>query len=265
MRGQIDTFWLPKAGATESEYEDASANSVSDERCVELDAGCDDIRIAVSDGATESLLSGRWADALSRRVATEPLPQRRWSAAITAAIEDWPEQLDAYREERIQRGKPIAWYEEPGLERGAEATLVALRLRNSYNGGGGYWWSMAVGDATLFHIRGGHTFARSFPLRRSDAFDTSPHLIRSLDHDGVFKKRLRKTTGDWQSGDVFFLCTDALAAWFLERNELSERPWETWRNFEDTQCQQFESWAHTERSGGRLKNDDVTLVRVNCF
>lgn len=264
MRGQIDTFWLPKAGATEAEYEDASANSVSEADAVELDAEIDDVRVAVSDGATESLLSGRWAHELSRRVATEPLPHRLWRDAIKLAIEEWPKHLDDYRRQRLERNKPIAWYEEPGLEHGAEATLLSLRLRNPRDGEQGRWWSMAVGDATLFHVRGSE-LTRSFPLKHSSAFSTSPSLVRSLDHDGSYKRRLRKTAGEWQPEDIFFLCTDALAAWFLERFEQSDRPWEIWRDFGGTDCQSFDTWVADERTSGRLKNDDVTLVRVQCF
>lgn len=264
MLGQIDTFWLPKAGATVEEYEDASANSVKDDLTVALEPEFDDVRVAVADGATESLLSGSWAKALSQRVANEQLPRRRWSDAIKFAIQDWPAHLDAYRAERVRREKPIAWYEEPGLERGAEATIVALRLGNPRDGGTGYWWSMAVGDATLFQVRG-ETCVRAFPMQRSSAFGTSPNLVRSLDHEGAFKHRLRRTSGNWQREDMFFLCTDALAAWFLERSEESEKPWHVWRDFGSDDCQPFDDWVSVERRSGRLKNDDVTLVRVHCF
>jgi len=264
MDGQIDTFWLPKAGVSTKEYEDASANSVGEGPTAELTTDLDDVRVAVADGATESLLSGRWASALTRRVATEELRHRRWSDAIQMAIDDWPAYLDAYREERLNRDKPIAWYEEPGLERGAEATLVALRLRNPHDGRPGYWWAIAVGDATLFQVRD-EACKRAFPVQRSASFGTSPNLIRSLDHEGAFKRRLLKTKGDWQSGDLFFLCTDALAAWFIERLENFERPWEIWQDFGSDECQSFDHWVDNERTFGRLKNDDVTLVRINCF
>ncbi|AWT52255.1 protein phosphatase 2C domain-containing protein [Mycolicibacterium smegmatis] len=264
MRGQIDTFWLPKAGATDAEYEDASANSVSDQGSVDLTPEVDDVRIAVADGATESLLSGNWARALSQRVVTEQVSHRRWADSIKLAIEDWPAQLDAYRAERDSRNKPIAWYEEPGLARGAEATLIALRLRNAREDGNAYWWSMAVGDATLFQIRG-DSCLRTFPMKRSESFNTAPDLIRSLDHESTFKIRLRKTSGAWQPEDLFFLCTDALAAWFLERREHREKPWEVWRDFGSDDCITFERWVDEERGNGRLKNDDVTLVRMHCF
>jgi hypothetical protein len=263
MYGQIDTFWLPKAGAAYKEYEDASANSISDGLTAEMTTETDDVRVAVADGATESLLSKDWAYALTRRVATEELRPRQWSDAIKFAIDDWPAYLEAYRGDRLNRDKPIAWYEEPGLEKGAEATLVALRLRNPNNGRPGYWWSMAVGDATLFQIRDA-ACRRAFPIERSTDFGTSPNLIRSLDQLGMFKRRLRRTKGDWQSGDMFFLCTDALAAWFLERWEHSERPWEAWSDF-GSETKLFDTWVTDERASGRLKNDDVTLVRVNCF
>lgn len=264
MLGQIDTFWLPKAGLTDAEYEDAAANSVSDELTVELSPEIDDVKVTVADGATESLLSGSWAKALSHSVATEQLRHRHWPDAIKSAIQDWPAYLNSYREDRILRNKPVAWYEEPGLERGAEATLAALRLRNPRSGRPGCWWSMAVGDATLFQIRG-ETCNRAFPMRRSCDFNTAPDLIRSLDHESSFKKRLKKTKGDWQPDDLFFLCTDALAAWFLERLEDEDQPWSIWRDFGSSDCQTFPSWVDNERACGRLKNDDVTLVRVHCF
>jgi len=264
MLGQIDTFWLPKAGLTAAEYEDAAANNVGDELTVELSEQVDDVKVAVADGATESLLSGRWAQLLSRHVAVDPLRHRHWADAITTAIQEWPDYLSAYRDERVRRSRPIAWYEEPGLERGAEATLTALRLRNARDGRPGYWWSMAVGDASLFHIRGDDV-QRAFPMRSAGAFNTTPHLVRSLDHEGAFRQRLRKTQGEWQSEDLFFLCTDALAAWFLEAHNNHEKPWATWRDFGSSDCQPFDDWVDTERSQGRLKNDDVTLVRVHCF
>lgn len=265
MRGQISTFWLPKAGATEQEYEDASANNLSDHATVDLAPKDDDIRVAVADGATESVLSGSWARALVHRVARDEIPHRRWTDAIKSAIDDWPAYIAEYRDQREQRSKPIAWYEEAKLERGAEATLVALRLRNPLpDSARGCWWSMAVGDATIIQIRHGEC-VRAFPMKRSQAFDTSPDLIRSLDSSGTFKRRLRKASGDWQSGDAFFLCTDALAAWFLQRHEHSERPWEIWCAFSAESHQTFEDWVTDERENGRLKNDDVTLVRVDCY
>lgn len=264
MRGQIDTYWLPKSGATDAEYEDAYANSLNDGPTVDMGPEDDDVRLVVSDGATESFLSGQWARLMSHCVATNDLPHRRWADAIKVAVEEWPRELSAYREDRNQRNKPITWYEEPGLERGAEATLLAMRIRNSRDDQPGYWWSMAVGDATLFHVRG-DSCVRAFPVGRSADFGTSPHLVRSLDIDGQFKQRLKKTQGSWQPEDLFFLCTDALAAWFLERKEASETPWRTWRDFGSDDCQQFDSWVEQERSSGRLKNDDVTLVRLHCF
>lgn len=263
-RGQIDTFWLPKAGSSDDEYEDAAANSVSDMLTTDFNQDVDEVLIAVADGATESLLSGPWARALAKRVVAEPLRHRRWADAIQLAIQDWPGQLDEYRRERSDRDKPIAWYEEPGLTRGADATLVALRIRKPMSGRPGYWWSVAVGDATLFHVRGDRCL-RAFPLRRSTAFDTSPDLIRSLDTAGAYRRHFKKTQGEWLSADMFFLCTDALAAWFLQSCEHGEQPWDIWGDFGTQDCQAFESWVVEERGSGRLKNDDVTLVRVHCF
>jgi hypothetical protein len=78
------------------------------------------------------------------------------AGAIADALASWPAILDGYMRHRANIGRPIAWYEEPGIQRGAFATFIGLEFRDG--GGpdhGGAFTVGAVGDACLFQIRGG--------------------------------------------------------------------------------------------------------------
>jgi hypothetical protein len=55
--------------------------------------------------------------------------------------------------------------------------------------------------------------------------------------------------------------TDALAQWFLAEAELGRRPWSALARAVATP-EGFAAFVDCLRGGGALRNDDVTLVRV---
>jgi hypothetical protein len=73
---------------------------------------------------------------------------------------------------------------------------------------------------------------------------------------------VRLANGSVAEGDDFFVCTDALAAWFLARAEEGSRPWETLRDLTEAS---FADWVSLVRRTGELRNDDVTLVHVDIW
>lgn len=257
MRGNAVARWWQKDGSTENEYEDAYAVGAPG-RDDSWQLTDDALRVAVADGATESMLSGRWARSLVRTYADSQRMQLR--GCVFRAVSGWPQSLQDYKEGREQAGRPISWYEEPGLERGAHATLLVAEFRSEPGGRTGTWLAEAVGDSCLFQVSDG-VLTAAFPLEASAEFGSSPALV----HTGLRKRRLldrhRATrTGTWTSGDTFFLCTDALAEWFLSQHESAAAPWLTWRDLPGPE--EFRGWVADERRAGRLKNDDVTLVTV---
>lgn len=248
-------WWWQKHGSAEREYEDAFA--------VGGGRGDGRIRVAIADGATESMLSGRWAQSL---VGTYTRSRRlQLLGCISRALRGWPGSLQEYKERREQDGRPIAWYEEPGLERGAHATLLVAEFRSGPDGRTGTWTAEAIGDSCLFHVSG-DGLQTAFPLVASKEFGSAPALV----HTGVRSRRLLHdhravSAGTWSSGDSFFLCTDALAEWFLAQHEQSAEPWGVWAAFRSSGSEEdFRGWVADERRAGRLKNDDVTLVNVRC-
>jgi hypothetical protein len=77
--------------------------------------------------------------------------------------------------------------------------------------------------------------------------------------DGPRAKRCRRE-GDWQTEDVLYLMTDALAQWFLKAAEDRRRPWEALRDIQARD--HFASWVEQLRAAGEMRNDDVTLIRI---
>ncbi len=255
VRGVLSSFWLPRGGSRAEDYEDAFCPRRTGARTGTR------LRLAVADGASESMLSGLWADLLVRtwcRTRTRPADE-----VVAAAMSGWDATLVAYLDGREAGHRPIEWFEQPGLERGAHATLLGLEVwPESRPGGGGQWSAVSLGDSCLFQVRG-DTLVRSFPVDDAASFGNAPKLVpsRSGQHGRVMAA-LERADGTWEDGDVLFLTTDALAAWFLGDAAAGGTPWQELSAIEPDDHDGFATWAEHERAGGRLRNDDLTLLRL---
>jgi hypothetical protein len=70
--------------------------------------------------------------------------------------------------------------------------------------------------------------------------------------------------GAWQPGDAFYLMTDALAYWFMRETEEGRTPWRVLRDLNTSdEIKPFREWVKTLRVEGAMRNDDVTLLRVD--
>ena len=244
-------FHVPKRGNVESEYEDAYFPRQMCRRDLS------EFHCAVADGASESAFSGEWARLLvrgycHRRVTLERL-QRCWL--------------------RLATRRPVPWYLEAKIRRGAHAALVGLSIRDGQPSEplGGSWEIEAVGDSCFFHVRGNELLTVA-PISNSDEFNNSPHLI-STDASSSFgleESRLTVVSGEWQPRDAFYLLTDALAQWMLSELEAGRAPWPLFHGLRDADdhCgsgagpRSFESVVAELREKGGLHNDDTTLLRV---
>ncbi|MGH3417869.1 MAG: hypothetical protein ACRDSS_15470, partial [Actinocrinis sp.] len=215
----------PKAGSSESEYEDAWWVPRGAPSAVE---GC---TVAVADGASESLLAGAWANMLVRGIGAlsgADMDDALFAQRICETAARWPGYLGRYVRRREKAGRPIAWYEEPKLEQGAYATVLGVSLRRASGpvySGGGVWTAAALGDSCAFQVRGERLVA-AFPLASPEDFDTSPDLAgtRNPDRDLIERRTLTRR-GTWLPGDVFYLATDAASQWFLAQDAVDGRPW----------------------------------------
>lgn len=259
MQGHVAVFRVPKSGAPLRECEDAACLWPA------VDGGDFDetsFRVAVADGASESLLAGRWARCLSETFveaggATEAAFLRGYGEALLC----WDASMEGYRDKRAADGSPVQWYEEPGLERGAYSTLVFAEILDE----GGQLHAAAIGDSCVFQIRD-EELILAFPLSDPELFTSQPALLPSrVIPDAVVSDNLVCCVTEWQSGDSVFLMTDALSAWFLRGCAAGGRPWSRLRDLDEAEPSDFADWVPHLRDAAELRDDDTTLVRVDLY
>jgi serine/threonine protein phosphatase PrpC len=233
MLASATAWWAPKAGNAAQEYEDAYA--------VEAAA----LRFAVADGASETSFAKQWAEMLVDRFVHEPPAPaglREWVAPMQAA---WA---------GTNQPKATAWYAEEKARDGAFSSLLGLAIDH------GRWHAMAIGDSCLFVVRSGKIL-RAFPLDKAEQFSNRPVLLSSVSraNQRVWDE-VRLDEGELQTRDQLLLMTDALAQWFLVEAEMGRRPWAALAKA--TTQEAFSALVDVLRSGGALRNDDTTLVRI---
>lgn len=244
-------FWAPKQGNEDSEYEDAFWPRKS----IEQRATC--FRCAVADGATETSYSGIWAKQLVRY----------WCKNCPATGFD-PDRFRSLQQRwsTIVRKRPLPWYAEENIRRGAFAAILGLVLYDDVDreGSGPHWQAIAVGDSCLVQMRDEEVLVR-FPLADSAAFTNRPHLLSSNPaHTSRIVDHVRNMHGTWQAGDAFYLMTDALACWFMREDEKGRAPWRVFRDLNTSdEVKPFREWVEVLRKEGAMRNDDVTLLRVD--
>jgi len=220
---------VAKAGCGPAENEDALA----------VEAG----RAAVCDGASEGWGSGLWARHLAEALV---------SAAV--APPNFAEWLDAVRQS-FTPAPAVSWYAEAKLAVGAFSTLLGVAF-SPVPGGGLKFHAVAVGDTGLFHVRADKLLA-GFPVETASEFGNRPALVGSGPGAGVEPAWF---AGRAESGDRFYLLTDALAEWFLRSVEAGTAPWQVLDAVSN--AAEFENWVQSQRANKHLKNDDTTLVRT---
>jgi hypothetical protein len=100
---------------------------------------------------------------------------------------------------------------------------------------------------------------KSLPLSDAASFNSAPLLVasdptlyRSSAHALVID------SGACQNNDVLFLLSDAVAAWYLEHFEPSDFS----RVLESNDDAAIAAFFENERDAGRIKNDDIAVVRL---
>jgi hypothetical protein len=247
----VRTFWVQKRGGSPQEYEDAfwvGPGGNSDGEIQEKS-----LTVAVADGASESLLAGRWASRLVGVFGT-----------VRNAVNGWDQEVLRYTAEREERGAPIQWYEEPGLATGAHATILAVHFSDGREGRASTWRAVGLGDTCLFQVRN-ESLYESFPISDPAEFSYQPPLLASRGTDaGKLRRHIKMKSSDWERGDSFYLATDALSAWFLRTNESEGRPWAPLRDMDTIDFElEFSEWVDEQRDLGQIHNDDTTLIRID--
>jgi hypothetical protein len=236
---QVRQFLLPKLDHELSECEDAIA------------VNTENSRFAVADGATEAFDARNWAE----RLATHWVENE---SALT--VEDFREWVTQEGRELHDswNGLTLSWYSEEKARTGSFAAFVGVELDLKTDPPS--WKAIALGDTCLVHCRNG-ALLKSFPLSRSDSFNAAPVLVASdaSMHENAMKSLVIES-GECESGDTLLLLSDGVASWFLERLEKNDFAANDFlQTQEDEQLKQF---FDDERLNGRMRNDDLAVLRV---
>lgn len=239
-------FWLQKEGCSPEEYEDAY--SLPELSSAETNV----FRCAVADGATETSFSGLWAKILVDGYVNG-------IESLSDMQADWWKQV---------AGKDLPWYAEQKLEFGAYAAFVGLKIESSEVGDSRAlkWSATALGDCCLFHVRDGKLL-QALPLDRWQQFNNTPLLLSSkADANADVLPKTVNAGGELQSGDIFYLMSDAISNWFLHRH--AEKQDATMLLEQVCDQDEFAKIVTEQRSikdeSGRalMPNDDVTVIRA---
>ena len=230
---------MPKNGNTEAENDDSFSSAK------------DKSRFAVADGATEASFSREWAKQLVRAFTTKRL-------SIPIALDEL-KPLQSRWDKFVHR-HPLPWYAEEKASSGAFAAFVGLEFLEEKK-----WRATAAGDSCLVQVRG-NEIIKAFPLADSASFGNRPNLLSSVSSaNGNSPELVMHCDGSWGCEDVFFLMTDALACWFFKELEQGNKPWNLLRDLETQDGVPFQKFIDDLRSEQRMKNDDVTLVRIDIL
>ena len=228
---------LPKSGFDSSECEDFIG--IDEQNC----------RFAVADGATEAFDARNWAQRLAENWV-------RSDAALTAqTFHEWVAS-EGLALHASWNQLTLPWYAEEKARKGSFAAFVGLEL--DLMNDAPCWKAIALGDACLLHCREG-ALLKSFPVTKSASFNSAPLLVAS--DPALYKNSadsLVIESGRCETNDILFLVSDAAAAWYLERFEQNDFSDILRDNSEPDAAKFFEN----ERHAGRIRNDDIAVIRV---
>jgi len=244
-------FWLPKRGNSDAEYEDAfwPIKSVDSKQSI--------FRFAVADGATETSFAAHWAQLLVRGYCKAKLSKEPMLRALAPLRARWLAGI---------RDVSLPWYAEQKASEGAYSSILGLTLLDGLSSGhNGRWNALSVGDSCMFQIRD-EKLISSFPKSFSTDFNSRPALLSSVAHLDQDIPATELAHGDCQDGDTFYLMTDAIACWFLTDFEKSGQPWQIIRDL-DTGGERatFAEWIEKLRDTHEIRNDDVTMIRIEII
>src|SRR5262249_17994246 len=121
--------------------------------------------------------------------------------------------------------------------------------------------ALAVGDCCVFHVRD-DALLRAFPIVSAAQFDNRPLLLSSNpERNERLGPCVPLACGAWQPADSFLLMSDALAACFLPTVVDEGQPVSAALPF--GRQRSFASWVRRQRAAIRLRNDDVSLLRIH--
>jgi hypothetical protein len=196
---------------------------------------------AVSDGASESFASRRWARVLVSRYVRRPVVDAAWLAQSIATFH-----------KSFDRAT-MSWSAQGAFDRGSFATLLGLRFDREGV------VILGIGDS-LAVLDDGISVRATFPYINSEQFRANPLLLST-----IYDRNESIVKADcsiyWSFEGIgrpkLFCMTDAIGAWLLSAPD--ERI-EYLRSLQSRK--QFVEFVETQRADGTMRRDDTTLLVI---
>ncbi len=204
---------------------------------------------ALSDGASESYDSKRWARLLVEKYVADPHFLPTW---VEAAVSDYKDSVDF---------EALSWSQQAAFERGSFATLLGLELADNRQ----EIRVLAVGDSLACHIRNSALLA-SYPYSTPEEFDARPALLSTIGSGNTFIQdpefHAQNTIKTWvvEPGDVVLLVTDAIGQWLLREMSVDAGSLVTLAAVA-SESELGELTARL-RAEHRMRVDDTTVLRL---
>jgi hypothetical protein len=205
---------------------------------------------ALSDGASVSFDSASWARILVRRYARNPDFTHAWLAAAIAEFR------------KLYDRDSLPWMQQASFDRGSFASLLGVRMIDE----GRLIQVFSIGDS-LAVLCDGDCIKATFPLAKASEFTRSPQLLCTNPVQNAFLDKVEinyDLVADWTFRGLkqpALLCmTDALGHWLLSRRDDDPSPISILRKVRTPSA--FVRFVKDERSAGRMKRDDTTLIAL---
>lgn len=196
---------------------------------------------AVSDGASESFASRRWARVLVSRYARQPIIDEAWLARAISAYNAAFERA------------AMSWSAQAAFDRGSFATLLGLRFDRSGVS------VLGIGDS-LAVLDDGAEIRATFPYTEAAQFRANPLLLSTI-HDRNAAILGADFSTHWRLDRVdspkLFCMTDALGAWLLAARAERIARLRALRTRAE-----FVAMVEDARADGTMRRDDTTLLVI---
>ncbi len=237
---KIQQFQLPKSGNSEAEYEDRAKVLFENDTF---------LRVAIADGATESIFSDIWAELIVEKFVENGFLE-------TTQLKEVYQVFIETTNKRIEKAPEMRrWTMYNKMERGTQATMAGIEFLNSES-----FKLTALGDSCIFYQGQNNSKIEMLPALSPEDFGNSPQAICHLPNTW------ERLNTQWIKQEVvledtfkILLCTDALAQYLTTDPTI----WEALFQLNDQES--FTTLIKDLLSQQVLKNDDVTLVTIDVL
>lgn len=211
------------------------------------------LRIALSDGASESFDSKEWAKILVSCVLEVPQFNGQ---SLDKALEKYKQIYDL---------SDMSWSKRNAFDRGSFATLLGVNISKKKK----ELTLFAVGDSVAVLLQPNGR-VETYPYTQSSEFRRRPELFSTVvQHNAFFysdnaPSRFRKTYKNLiKKGTVLMCMTDAIAEWAFNSADLGIPVWSNLASIR--QRDKLEDLVSKKRNSGEMRRDDSTLLIVSLI